>query len=165
VVSSTGQLPTLKPTPSLVIPKATKKNPKFHFRKHFYSYKLEIHTDRLTLLLRILYYCTQIVQMDCTSVYTNVNCCSSWRHTYTHLWCTHYAWISCTTVRLYSSPVCDFRCEFCIITLQTNFRPKNSQDEPYMNMNLLTLMLKSLTCCFGLIHTLPRHLYFKNAKP
>ena len=43
--------------------------------------------------------------MDCTSVYKNVNCCTSWRLP-AHTCGAHYAWISCTTVRLYSRPVC-----------------------------------------------------------
>ena len=52
----------------------------------------------------------------------------------------------------------------CLAT-SNDFRPKKSQGAPCMNMNLFRLMLNSLTYGFGLIHTLPRHLYFKNAKP
>ena len=52
-----------------------------------------------------LYYCTHLVQMDCTCVYKTVHCCTTWHYLNTHLWCTHYARISCTTVRLYCSPV------------------------------------------------------------
>ena len=62
-----------------------------------------IYVDSCT---EILYYCTHCTteQMECTSVYTTV---LSAQHdtTYTHLWCPHYAWISCTPVRLYCSPV------------------------------------------------------------
>ena len=114
----------------------------------------------------MLYYCTQLVQMECTSVYTTLHCCTTvhylhthvvhtlcldqlycctfillsslcslvlyrflyrytvllytsctdglyfcvhycttWHYLNIHLWCTHYAWISCTAVRLYCSPV------------------------------------------------------------
>ena len=56
--------------------------PQFSRTLHF------IHIDSCT---DILYYCTQLVQMDGLSVQLDT--------TYSHLRCTHYAWISCTTVR------------------------------------------------------------------
>ena len=37
----------------------------------------------------------------CTQLYTAVHL----DMTYTHLWCTHYAWINCTAVQFYCSPV------------------------------------------------------------
>ena len=52
-----------------------------------------------------LYYCTHLVQMDCTCVYKTVHCCTTWHYLNTHLWCTHYARISYTAVHLYCSPV------------------------------------------------------------
>ena len=99
---------------------------------HFY--KQDTHTHLLYIHIHscadILYYCTQLVQMQCTSVYTthingthtdiaHIDLCTDILYTictqlytavqldatYTHLWCTHYAWISCTAVRLYCSPV------------------------------------------------------------
>jgi hypothetical protein len=47
----------------------------------------------------ILYYCTQL---DCTSVYTTS---VQVDNTFTHLRCTHFAWISCTAEHLYCSQV------------------------------------------------------------
>ena len=45
----------------------------------------------------MLYFRTQLLQMDCTAVQLGPTC--------TRLCCTHYAWISCTAVYLYCSPV------------------------------------------------------------
>ena len=45
----------------------------------------------------MLYFRTQLLQMDCTAVQLGPTC--------TCLCCTHYAWISCTVVHLYCSPV------------------------------------------------------------
>ena len=53
-----------------------------------------------TLCLDQLYSCTVIMLSSlCTPVWHFVDT------TYTHLWCTHCAWISCTAVHLYFSPV------------------------------------------------------------
>ena len=40
----------------------------------------------------------------CVSVCVTVHCCTTWHYLNTHLWCTHYARISYTAVRLYCSP-------------------------------------------------------------
>ena len=63
------------------------------------------------IVLRSLFCCWHFVLLyppftdGCTSVWTTVHCCANWNQTYTHSLCTHYAWISCTVVRLYCSPV------------------------------------------------------------
>ena len=38
-------------------------------------------------------------------LYFCVHYCTTWQYLNIHLWCTHYAWISCTAVQLYCSPV------------------------------------------------------------
>ena len=50
------------------------------------SYKRDTHTNTRTLhfihidyCTDILHYCTQLVQMDCTSLYTTVHCLTTWR--------------------------------------------------------------------------------------
>jgi hypothetical protein len=55
----------------------------------------------LYIFTDILYYCTHLVQMGCMCVYTTIHCCTTWHYLKTHLWCTHYAWISYTNVHLY----------------------------------------------------------------
>ena len=74
------------------------------------SYKQDAHTHTRTL--HFIYYidsCTDILLLlytSCTDgLYFFVNCCTTWQYINIHLWCTHYAWISCTAVRLYCSPV------------------------------------------------------------
>jgi hypothetical protein len=67
-------------------------------------------TDISLYLYRFVYIYTVLLYTTCTDgLYFCVHKCQllyKLTPTYTHLWCTHYAWISCTTVRLYSSPVC-----------------------------------------------------------
>ena len=54
----------------------------------------------------------------CTHLYTALQLAAN----DTHLWCTHYAWISCTTVRLYCSQVSvRLYCQFVL----TNYSPSN----------------------------------------
>ena len=92
-------------------------------KKRDNCYKLDTHTHwHSTLYIDILYNCTQLVQ-NCTSPYTThingthtqtlhfiyIDSCTVILHnlyrwtallyiTYTHLWWTHFAWISCTPV-------------------------------------------------------------------
>jgi hypothetical protein len=67
-------------------------------------------TDIALYLNRFVYIYTVLLYTTCTDgLYFSVHKCKlpyKLTPTCTHLWCTHYAWISCTTVRLYSSPVC-----------------------------------------------------------
>ena len=57
------------------------------------------------------------------SMYTTVNLDT----TYTQLWCTHYAWISCIVVHFYCTPVCAHL--YCKL-VQTN---ESSSEITFMN--------------------------------
>ena len=49
---------------------------------------------------------TVLLYTSCTDgLYFCVHYCTTWHYLNIHLWCTHYAWISCTAVQLYYSPV------------------------------------------------------------
>ena len=49
---------------------------------------------------------TVLLYTSCTDgLYFCVHYCTTWHYLNIHLWCTHYAWISCTAVQLYCSPV------------------------------------------------------------
>ena len=72
------------------------------------SYKRDTHThtDITLYIYRFLYRYTVLLYTSCTDgLYFCVHCCTTWHYLNIHLWCTHYAWISCTAVRLYCSPV------------------------------------------------------------
>ena len=65
-----------------------------------YTHTKTLHCMYIDSCTDIIYYCTQLVQMDCTYVYTN-------KHYFTtvHYIHPHYAWISCTAAHLYCNPV------------------------------------------------------------
>ena len=78
---------------------------------------------------RFMYRYTVLLYTNCTyyGLYTSVYACAQyWTtfHYHTHLWCTHYAWISWTALHLFCSPVTVhlyFRtCKFVL----TNERPR-----------------------------------------
>ena len=71
-----------------------------------YKWDTQTHTDISLYIYRFLYRYTVLLYTSCTDgLYFCVYCCTTWHYLKIHLWCTHYAWISCTTVRLYCSPV------------------------------------------------------------
>ena len=59
--------------------------------------------------------CTLLQTVHCT-LYT-IHCCTTW-----HLWSTHYAWISCTDVSLYCSPVSVHLCCKLVLTNESPSR-------------------------------------------
>ena len=67
-------------------------------------------TDIKLYIYRFVYIYTELLYTTCTyGLYVCVRNCTllyKLTPTYTHLWCTHFAWISCTTVHLYSILVC-----------------------------------------------------------
>ena len=77
------------------------------------SYIIDIngtHTDIALYIYRFMYRYTVLLYTTCTDgLYFSVQNCALLYNltlpTYTHLWCTHCAWISCTDVHLYFSPV------------------------------------------------------------
>ena len=81
-----------------------RKNSKFPFRTPEMGHT---HTDIALYMHRFMYrYCTTVRNLKrwtvflCTELWTAVQL----DPTYTHLRCTHCAWISCTAVHLYFSP-------------------------------------------------------------
>ena len=77
----------------------------------------------------------------CTQLYTAIQL----ETIYTHMWCTHYAWISCTAVHLYCSPVSVS--SYCR-TNSDQWEPKQDNlHEPHNNMiiSVMSVLAKWFT--------------------